>query len=122
MSFKSGTILKEMATSATQEANERADQDAEIAKQQATARALEKGAIHMAAKRDEIPAGYARFCSAHKSIRYINKKGESFYFIEGRLDTDDSELTNELRDSIKKGNATIWEVKPENVAAPTQPK
>lgn len=128
MSFKSGNMssglqtsegaAKDLTMANVNDANQRAEIDAQVSRQQATENAKRKGALHKEAQEDEIPEGYARFVSANKHMSYVKKNGEVIRWYNGRLDTDDKDAITELRAALKGGNNVFWEVRPKNVAAP----
>lgn len=111
MAFKGGTMLKDMATSAVVEANMTADADAHVQRDLATKHAQEKASVHIAAKSDVLPEGYARFCCSLEHMRWISKDGTIVRFFNHRLDTNDEVLIAEIRASLRAGNGMIWEVR-----------
>lgn len=132
MSFKSGSMnsglqtsdgaSKDLTAANVNDANQRAELDAQISRQQATENAKRKGELHKEAQEDEIPEGYARFVSANKHMSYVKKNGEIVRWYNGRLDTNDKDAIEELRAALKGGNNVFWEVRPQNVAAAPKQK
>ena len=132
MSFKSGNLssglqtsegaAKDLTMANVNDANQRAELDAQVSRQQATENAKRKGELHKEAQEDEIPEGYVRFVSANKHMSYVKKNGEVIRWYNGRLDTDDKDAIAELRAALKGGNNVFWEVRPKNVAAAPKQK
>lgn len=110
MSFKSGTILKDMATSALREANEIAEADSLVANSQLSNKAKKLAEIDKGAKQQEIPEGHARFCTAINHMSFILKNGRKLYFNDCMITTKNQEEIDQLREAIAAGNRTVWEV------------